>query len=345
MSAIDTSNDVETIDESLLYVPVQQLDTIPDWGPEYVKVTPEIARKWLAESGEDENFRNRKLSVPEMRRFAYLMRTKRFVHWLPDGPICFDEFGILINGKTRLTAIDESGVTCGFMVFRGVPRWMFPFMGIGKSKNVGQVFYAELKESSSAFTSVMKTVLRYEEFLSGKRGRYGWKNWKGKWDQPSDLTLVYERRKELAGYYGNAMLIRNGRNRAGCKLLAVSLMIFQMYQWYAWPEGRPKLEEFLDSLTDGSGFKKGSANLSLYNFGRHDYCEPAGRQYAHLILLFRHFGAYATGKNITTATIAFGHEMLPPFHPDGPEAAKENLRKALIPLDAPLDTPVPTPAG
>ncbi len=328
MPATDTSTGHDV--DSTLHVPVPQLDEIPDWGPEYVKVTPEIAKQWLDESGQDETFRNRKLNLAEKRKFVFIMRTNRFAHWVPDGPICFDEKGILLNGKTRLNAVAESGVTCGFMVFRGVPNWMFDFMGLGKPKNNAQILDARYKMSKPAVTAAMKLVLRYEEFLLGKRPAIGWRHWKGVHDQPSDIDLVYDRREDLVDYYDRAMAVRRG-----CKLLAVPLMLFQYYQWYAWPEGQGKLDQFLDSLTHGSDLAKGSAALSLYNFERDNYLPYDGKQQMHLILLFRHFGAHAKGEKLPVAKVGYGNEMLPPYHPKGPAAAKENLWKALTPLDAP----------
>lgn len=318
-----------------LYVEATQLGEIPDWGPTYEWVTPEKAAEVLKNSAEDEDFQNRKLVPAEVKKLARYMRTNRFKHFLVTEPIAYDEKGVLINGKTRYNAVVEAGVTCGFIVFRGVPRDHFEYSGVARPKKVDHVLHGYKKMAQPQVVAALKFMLRYEEFLAGIRGPYGWRHWhleSAKTDQPADLNAVYDRREEVVDNYGNAMKVRKG-----CKLLPVSLMVFMTYQWYAWPEGADKLDTFLDSLTFGSNLEKGSAALSLYNFGRHEYCPNEGKQAAHLILLFRHFGAFAKKEKLPTAVVAFGNAMLTPFHPKGPDEAIRNLREGMVPINAPAE--------
>lgn len=311
-----------------LFIPVQQIDGIPDWGHEYVWVTPAMAQKWLDEFSEDETFRNRKVPLAEKRRLARLMTTNRFIHFLPSAPFCFDEVGILINGKTRLSACVESGRTIGVIVYRGVPRWMWAAMDTGRKKNDRDFAYGTYKEDKTAILAAMKTAWRYEEVLVGARPRTGWRSW-GKEDdlQATDIERMYDKRGELVDYYGSAMAVRKG-----CKLVPQALMIFNMYQWYAWPEGRDTLEKFLDALREGANMSTGSPALSLRNFGRDDYCPTEGKPVIHLILLFRHFAAFAKNERVPRVVWAYGHELLLPYHPQGEDAAKANLARGLEPI-------------
>jgi hypothetical protein len=310
-----------------LYAPAPQLEGKPPWKIEYLMVDPEIAGDWLTNSGHDDDFRNRPLNHADVGRTAQVMQRGGFVHYLPNGPICFDEKGILLNGKTRLSAVVESGATIGFIVFRGVPRWMFPYMDTGRLKTVKDVLYASHKMDKAGVIAAMKKVIRYEEFLADIRPASGWRHWQKIRDQAADLERIYTQREGLVDYYGSALAIRRG-----CKLTPTALMLFNFYQWHAWPQGRNELLEFLEALREGSNLKRGSAALSLRNFGRDEYCPTEGRMEIHLILLFRHFGAFAKDESIPRASWAYGQDMLPPFHPDGPAAAKKALRAALTPL-------------
>jgi hypothetical protein len=310
-----------------LYAPAMQVDGTPDWTIEYVMVDPGTAHKWLAESGEDEEFRNRPLNKADLGRTVQVMLRDGFVHYLPNGPICFDEDGILLNGKTRLTAVAESGKPAGFIVFHGVPRWMFPYMDTGRLKTARDMLYANDTIDKTAVIAAMKKVVQYEEVLAGIRPEIGWRYWAKERHQLADLERVYGLREELADYYGTAMAVRKG-----CKLLPTALMLFQFYQWHGWPKGRDKLGEYLEALREGSNLKRGSAALSLRNFGRDEYCPTEAKAEIQLILLFRHFRAFAEDETLPRVTWAFGHPMPAPYHPDGPVAAKKALRAALPPL-------------
>ncbi len=312
-----------------LYAPAPQIAGTPQWTIEYTMVDPETASKWLTDSSEDENFRNRPLNQADLRRTAQVMKRGGFVHYLPNGPVCFDETGILLNGKTRLTAVVESGVTVGFIVFHGVPRWMFPYMDTGRIKTAKDVLHASYKMDKAGIIAAMKKVIRYEEFLAGIRDETGWRHWQKVRDQLADLERIYDLREDLADYYGTALAVRRG-----CKLAPTALMLFNFYQWHAWPQGRDTLEAFLDGLREGSNLRRGSAALSLRNFGRDEYSPAEGRAEIHLMLLFRHFGAFAKNESLPRVIWAYGQPMLPPYHPDGPAAAKKALRAALTPLNS-----------
>lgn len=330
-----------------LYTPAPQLPGLPTWQVDNVWVDPATAEKWLTESGQDDEFRNRRLNRADVDRTAHIMRRGGFVNFLPNGPICFDETGVLLNGQTRLTAIVESGHTAGFIIFRGVPRWMFPYMDTGRLKTPRDVLYANYKVDKAAVIAAMKKVIRYEEVLAGIRPPIGWRYWSKEHDQPADLEHVYQLRESMADYYGNALAVRGGGRgkRAGCKLVPTALMLFQFYQWHAWPKGRDLLDQFLESLRDGSNLSSGSPALSLRNFGRDEYCPAEARVEIQLILLFRHFAAYARNERLPRVVWAYGQPMPAPFHPSGDAAAKKALAAALPPLNTPTDTPAGTTAG
>lgn len=81
---------------------------------EYMEVTPDMATKWLDESG-----RNRKLSDLHVIRLAAMMKRG---DWLPSNDaVVFDEYGKLTNAQHRLTAVVRADVTVIMLVVHGVP--------------------------------------------------------------------------------------------------------------------------------------------------------------------------------------------------------------------------------
>ncbi len=306
----------------------------PDWTIEYTWLEPADSAKWLAEAGEDEAFRNRPVNRLDLNLMVHTMQRDGFVHFLPDGPFVFDEHGVLTNGKLRLTAAIEANKTIGVIVFRGPPRWMYEYLGTGRPKTLKDLRYAKSQLDKRDVLVVMRRVFQYEEAILNMRPRVGWKDWGKERLQPADQAHVGEVRRELEDYYGNALTVRRG-----CKLVATSLMMFQFYQWHTWPKGRDILQEFLDSLTSGAvdksiyGIPKNSPAISLRNFGRDEYCPTQGKTEIQLIMLFRHFSAFAQNKPLAKATYAYGNEIQPPYHPDGEEAALHTLFTNIPPLN------------
>jgi hypothetical protein len=76
-------------------------------------ITPEIARRYLAA-----NHCNRNLSRPHVIRLVNAMLSGEFHH--THQGIAFDEFGNLIDGQHRLSAIVESGTSQPMQVTRGI---------------------------------------------------------------------------------------------------------------------------------------------------------------------------------------------------------------------------------
>ena len=78
---------------------------------EYVDITPDQATEWLDKAG-----RNRKLSNRVVNKYAAAMSRG---DWLVTSQgICFDEFGKLIDGQHRLSAIAASGKTIRMLVIK-----------------------------------------------------------------------------------------------------------------------------------------------------------------------------------------------------------------------------------
>ncbi len=305
----------------------------PKWPIQYTWLEPADSAEWLEKASEDEEFKNRPVLARDLNLMTHTMETDGFIHFLPDGPFIFDEHEILTNGKLRLTAAVKTQTTIGVIVFRNVPRRLFPYLGTGRTKTYKHVRQATAKADKRDILAVHKLVWQYEEVIFGVRKSEGWQNWASEGIQPADLEHIGQVRAEIDDYYGNALAVRRG-----CRLVATALMMFEFYQWYAWPQGRNKLAEFLDSLESGGVDKevypvaKHSPAIALRNFSRDEYCPARGKPQIQLMLLFNHFAAFVAGDPIQRVRWAYGLDLPLPYHPDGDEAARRNLRK-LPPLN------------
>lgn len=314
-----------------LYRPAPQLEGKPPFKVDYPWFTPEKATELLRHSLTDPDFRNRPTTLGQVRRHMNLMRTKRFVHFLPEGAICLDEHGIMLNGKNRMTAISGQTERIGLTVFRDVPRWMFKFMDTGKSRTIRDVFYAGNRTTTPQTPSAMKLGMRYEEFLLGLRQAEGWRRWGSvRDDEHNDVDTFLARRGEMQDWYGVGSAIQRKVH-----LIAASVMNFYFYQSLAWPEGSDTLQEFCEWILTGGGWP-GSPALALREWSHFSWKNgdklPAKRE-LHLLLLLRCFAQFAQRTKVPGIVWAYGHVMVPPYHPTGHDKAIQNVRFALEEMD------------
>lgn len=318
----------------LLYRPVPQLEDgkIP-FKVSYPWIDADEARSILLKAQDDQAFRQRPLRQSDARRWQQLMDTKRFVNFLPAGPLCFDPAGIQLNGLHRMTAQTRSAEPHGFVVFRDVPRFMFHYFDTHRPRNIKDVFHIGARATGAQTASAMKLAMRYEEFIKGLRTEHGWRHWTtGTKDELQDTDSYYARRAELQDWYGvGEKVYRN------TKLLIPSVMTFRFFQSLAWPDGDSVITSFCESLLTGDMLPPRSPLGRLREWSRDAYYTktyvPAKRE-AHLMLLFMVFGMYARDTRIDALKWAYGVPMTMPYHPDGFEIGLKNVKSALAELDA-----------
>ncbi|HYE20935.1 MAG TPA: hypothetical protein VEA69_20990, partial [Tepidisphaeraceae bacterium] len=81
-------------------------------------VTPEQAHEWL-----QQNYKNRRLIKPYLRRYANDIRNGR---WMLNGEcLIFSDYGMLLNGQHRLHAIIETGIAIPLGIIEGVSSEAF----------------------------------------------------------------------------------------------------------------------------------------------------------------------------------------------------------------------------
>jgi hypothetical protein len=315
---------------ALLYREVPQIEGDVPMRPSFVEVTPEQAREWLYKADEEESLKQRHTSPKDVRRWKILMDTGRFVQYLPDGPLCFDDDGILLNGKHRLTAVVQHNKPIGFMVVKHVPRWMFRFFDTGRGRTLKDMFNIAGMASNAQTGSTMRLAMRYEEFLRGLRSTV-WHDWRGQRDEHADVEDFMRRREDLHDWYYVGQQIYGG-----AKVISASSMVFRFYQSLAWPDGEEKIVEFCEGLARGAMLAPQHPALVLREWTRESFNEKEkikSKRELHLLLLLRHFEMSVNGTRIPKLRWARGMPMPMPYHPGGHEVAVENVLKALEEMD------------
>lgn len=328
----------EVIDEArMLYREVQQIPDPKTFKVEFSMLPPKKMADMLRKADADEQFRQRNTTVRDISRWRNLIESNRFVHYLPNGPLCYDPQGALLNGKHRLTAGVAVEMPLGFMVVRNVPRWMFRFFDTPKTQTLEDVLIRSGHSTNRPQqSSTLRLALRYEEFLYGLRPGAGWKHWSGIRDEHADLEDLLVRRESLMDQYTMASRTHRGLGAPGCRLVVTSLMVFRFYQELAWPAGSEEVEAFFAGLMTGAMLPLGSPAKTLREWGYDSYEDreswPAKRE-SHLLLLLNAFASAMRGEKITRITWAYGHPIPAPYHPDGAEAAVKNVLTALEEMD------------
>lgn len=319
--------------DALLYRPVPQLEGEPSFKLKYEWIGPKRAGELLRKADSDPDFRQRPNRMADLRRWKNLYSTKRFVNFLPNGVICVDPDGILLNGKHRFTALAgrDDDQEFGFVVFYNVPRFMFAYMDTNRPRTIKDVFHIGNRATKPQTSSAVKLAMRYEEFLMGLRSGTGWRHWNAQRDEHNDMDDFLGRRAELQDWYGVGEKVYRY-----CKLLVPSVMTFRFYQSLAWPEGDEKITEFCEGLVLGANLPPRSPALLLREWAKDGWYNKDtifAKREVHLMLLLRTFGQYCQGSRVSGMPWAFGQVMGMPYHPHGWETGLANVKRALGELD------------
>jgi hypothetical protein len=313
----------------------QQLtpETIP-WTISYRYITPEDAQRILDAADENPDFRQRKRTPARIARWSDLMQTGRYVDFLPDGPLCFNDKGYLLNGGNRLKAITEldDNARIGFIVIEKCPQWMFQYFDQGNSRSSREQMFMNNRDVNMFTQGTVRLGMRYEEFLFGKRSPSGWVYWGRVKDENTDLDNWMDRREYVTDCVEQGKAITKKT-----MLQTPSGACFVAYQQLAWPEGIDDLQDYLDGLISGSMLRKGNPALTLREWGKSDGyigAASAGRREGHLLLLFKMFQAFQNKSTVDKILVAKGFPMHMPYHPKGFEVAVANVREALDKMDA-----------
>lgn len=328
-----TPTDAVEEDPLLLYEPLhEQVDgkKVP-WKIKYSMVTPQQAQTWLEAADNYSGFYQRKRTPARVTRWLKLYETNRFAFFNPFAALGFNEDGIVMNGGNRLGALAKFSDPVGFMVVENCPTWMLNYIDNGVNRSAREAMHINKKDVRPDTQNTTRLGMRYEEFLFGKRGEYGWVDWSKQRDEHVDLINWQDKRQDLLDNIPRAKKINKVTD-----IPVASLTCFLTYQESAWPDDKGMLNQFLDGLEYGVMLDKGHPALTLREWATQDGFiggYSRGRREGHLLLLFKFFTLFAEGHKANEVRVAKGLPMAMPYHPSGWEVACKNVRTALVEME------------
>lgn len=223
-------------------------------------VTALQAESWLGH-----NDRNRKLV--ETRVAGYAAIQKRGEWLLVNDALMFDKQGNLRNGQHRLTAQVRSGVTCQYIVMRGVDDGAFDAMDQGKPRGIADVLHLHGYVSSLGLAGAIRLLMILE--ATGRLSIHG----RTRAELVTAVTsLEYaEDHPELQTAFKMAESVRSAGLGGGISLWAAMFTLFYRISPEAtedfrtmlalgtgpdWGEGHPALTLRNRAIRDGSQFTK-----------------------------------------------------------------------------------------
>lgn len=135
-----------------------------------VNVTPEMAKRML-----DHNTHNRAKSSSDQQDFETKLRTGRVLH--THQGIAFDVLGRVLDGQTRIAAVEATGINCPFMVSAGWPIENFAAVDTARRRTAAQVLKMEGVSNSAWVSAAVRLLVLYDAWkqlmLDHTRDRIG----------------------------------------------------------------------------------------------------------------------------------------------------------------------------
>jgi hypothetical protein len=133
-------------------------NTVPASSPIYevIEVTPDLAKRWLAQNTHNRNVRERVVNA-----YAADMAAG---NWTEDGQsIKRATTGLLLDGQHRLTAIVQAGVTLRMLVVSNLPEDAQETMDTGAKRVLGDVLKLRGETNSICLASILLRVHQWKQ--------------------------------------------------------------------------------------------------------------------------------------------------------------------------------------
>lgn len=213
------------------------------------QVTPLQAEAWLRGNNNNRN-------LVETRIVGYVAAMRRGEWRLVGDAIAFDEQGNLRNGQHRLNAVVRSGITCPFIVLRGVADDAFDVMDQGKPRGIADVLHLNGHKNSLGLAGAIRLLMILEA-----RGRLSIHGQTRAELVTGPTTLAYvENHPEVQDGFRMAESVRGAGLGGGVSLWAAMFTLFYRIS----PEAADEFRSMLATGT-GPGWGVGHPALTLRN--------------------------------------------------------------------------------
>lgn len=305
----------------------------------FEEIGPVEALALLKKTAEAEDFKQRPVNGIKVTQYAEEMKYGDWQEYMPDGVICVDPEGVLLNGQKRMHAIIESGVErIGFMVARDVPRSFFAYFDMAQTRSASDTFAVAGLPSGSDIQSAVRLAMKYESMLRGTIERISWSSW-----NKGPVATIGRTNAEALNFFKRRPDLGNKLQEAKAlfyqaKFVTASAVVFEYYANKAWPDrpvdkkGFDPLESYILGIRDGEHLRRTDPAYLVRDWSLTNATErravPTKRE-TYLFVAMRYWHQHAEGASQQSGRVYYQQSwpMPVPFHPDGEEIAIRNSLK------------------
>lgn len=251
---------------------------------EVVKITPEVATKMLAN-----NIKNRNVSRRSVERLVYTLKSGQ---WRLNGEtVKVSDIGRLIDGQHRLTAVQQSGVTCDMLVVTGIQEDSVDTIDVGRKRTFSDWLSLQGEENTTILSASLYKLSLYKyyysknQFVKCRRGGL-------KHQTYGDLERLL---KNNSGMKHSCAVA----NRLEAKKMFDTSVIATTHYLFSLSDSE-KADDFFRRLSTGADLREGSPILTLRNAAirwKLDNHKP--EVYEVMAHLVRGWNAFITKKTIS----------------------------------------------
>jgi hypothetical protein len=207
---------------------------------ELVKVTPELASKWLKEK----NLHNRPVTSSHVRFLASQMEKGE---WSPTGQtIQFSDTDRLLDGQHRLYAIIESKKPQTILIVSGVPDSSQAVIDTGKTRSAGDVLKMSGVANHTITAAMIKNFMRFRADITSYGGD------KKVYHTNSGVLEEFNKDKTL---YAQTALYAQSLYKAGTGMLPASVIggFYLLFLEKSTLGNHVPVKQFFDALITSKG--------------------------------------------------------------------------------------------
>lgn len=259
-------------------------------------INPSVAQVLLGDPG-DGTLRPRPIYLSNVERFERIIKNGL---WLPDY-MHVDWFGFLLNGRHRLTAIINLGVTLPCKIIYGADPKSYASFDTPKVRSGADTLVISGAIPEGAPGQAHKHMSAALKVIDCYKKSVPWGSWGKVRLENDELPILVERYPLIYLAMEMASVLHSGKRRIGqAKFRPSPSIVFCYLALERYPGCGPLMDQFLTGITFGEGIDSSDPRRALYNLMRERTGEESGGEtipgaVRQLALLLKAWRQYCTG--------------------------------------------------
>lgn len=256
-------------------------------------INPTVAQALLDDPG-DGTLRPRLIYPSNVARFERIIRNGL---WLPDF-MHVDWFGFLLNGRHRLTALIQLGVTLECNIIYGVDPRLYASFDSPRPRSGADTLVITGAVPEGAHGQAHKHMSAALKMIDCYKNNMPWGSWSKARVENDELPIFVERYPLIYPAMEMASVLYGGRRRVGqVKFRPSPSIVFCYLALERYPHCGPLMDAFLTGVVFGESIGNADPRRALYNLMHERTGEDSGgetipgaiRQLALLLKAWRQF--------------------------------------------------------